>query len=49
MLLLKDSELMITDKIGKQKKETDQIMLILTKLWPLIMKAVANSDAKTVD
>jgi hypothetical protein len=40
MVLLKDSETMITEKIGKQKKETDQIIHILNKIWPLIVKAV---------
>ena len=38
MLLLKESETMITDKIGKQKKETEQIISVVSKLWPLLMK-----------
>ena len=39
---------MITEKIGKQKRETDQIMIILSKLWPLLMKAV-DLNPKAID
>lgn len=49
MVLLKDSETMITEKIGKQKKETDQIIHILNKIWPLIVKAVQEDHQQTVD
>jgi regulator of replication initiation timing len=40
MQLLQESETLITEKIGKQKRETDQIMSILAKLWPLLMRTV---------
>ena len=46
MGLLKESESMITEKIGKQKKETDQIMSILNKTWPLLMKSLSYQDAR---
>ena len=43
MLLLKESETMISDKITKQKKETEQIISILTKLWPLLIKTCQDN------
>ena len=43
MLLLKESEALITDKIGKQKKETEQIISVVTKLWPLLMKTCQDN------
>lgn len=43
MLLLKDSESMISDKISKQKKETEHIISVLTKVWPLLLKTCQDS------
>jgi hypothetical protein len=43
MLLLKDSESMISDKISKQKKETEQIISVLTKVWPLLLKTCQDN------
>ena len=43
MLLLKDSESMISDKITKQKKETEQIISVLTKVWPMLMKTCQDN------
>ena len=34
---------MITEKIGKQKKETEQIISVITKLWPLLMKTCQDN------
>ncbi len=38
MGLLKESENMISERINRQKKETEQIIQVLNKLWPLLMK-----------
>ena len=43
MILLKDSESMISDKIAKQKKETEQIISVLTKVWPLLLKTCQDN------
>ena len=48
MLLLKESEGAISEKIGKQKRETEQIIQVVTKLWPLLMKA-CQDNALQVD
>lgn len=45
---MKESELAVNDKIQKQNKETDQILKIFNKLWPLFQKFVAK-DAKIID
>ncbi len=40
---------MISEKITKQKKETEQIIKILEKLWPLMQKIVLMDSRQGAD
>lgn len=39
---------MVSDKIQKQKRESEHILQILNKLWPLMQKIV-QMDSKSID
>lgn len=45
---MKQSESAVAEKITRQKKETEQILKILNKLWPL-MEKMAKSEEAGVD
>jgi len=42
---------MVTEKIQKHKRETDQLLQILNKLWPVLLKVTQldNIDKQTKD
>lgn len=39
---------MVSDKIQKQKRESEQILQILNRLWPLMQKIV-QMESKSID
>lgn len=46
--LLKDSEANVSDRIQKSKKETEHILKVLNKLWPLLQRLI-TADSSRVD
>lgn len=53
MSLLKESESTVSERISASKKETEQILKILNKLWPFLHKLISleihKLDSQTKD
>jgi hypothetical protein len=46
--LLKDSEANVSERIQKSKRETEHILKVLNKLWPLLQRLI-TVDGSTID
>jgi len=49
MQLLKESEINVIDKISKQKKETDLLLSLIQKVWPVLSRSSPQFDQQTRD